>query len=321
MLQLLNIEPKDYSHIARDILASFAHVYEDELSRKKLLTIIPKYHILITRLANKIDREVIDAGVNLRYIVSATTGLDHIDVNYANKKGIQVLSLKGERSFLENITATAEHTWGLLLSLYRRTCSAHQDVLQGTWQRDRYRGNELKGKVLGILGYGRLGKMVASYGRSFKMHILIHDPYIVNTGCSDIKNVPVNELLSSSDILTIHVPLTPETENLINSDKLSLMKKSSVIINTSRGKIVDERALLASLEKQNIAGAALDVMAGEENFRSGRESWPASDPLVQYAGKHANLLLTPHIGGATWESMHQTEIFMAEKLKSAACGD
>jgi D-3-phosphoglycerate dehydrogenase len=315
MLRILNIEPDNYNQEARSILNSFATVREEKVSKRKLLELLPDFDVLIVRLAHNIDREVINSGKDLKAIVTATTGLDHIDTEVTEKRGIVVLSLKDETDFLQSITATAELTWGLLLSLIRRVPYAFNDVLHNNWRRDNFIGRELKGKILGIIGYGRLGRIVASYAKAFRMSVFAYTHNRKDCENYGVEWKDLEELLSVSDVISIHIPLTGETINFLDSVKLALLKPGSILINTSRGELIDEAALIDCLKNGKIAGAALDVLSGEKHYRSGDGSWPECDPLVEYAKIHSNLLLTPHIGGASTDSMHATEIFMAEKLR------
>lgn len=313
MYRLINIEPSGYSPEAKNILCAFCQVDEIEMSRDEVLSVIPRYEILITRLGYEIDEDFLRRACNLKVIVTATTGLDHIDLQYASGRGIHVLSLKGETQFLRTVTATAEHTWGLVLSLLRKLPFAFQDVLSGSWERNRFKGTELKGKTLGIIGYGRLGRMVATYGKAFGMRVVAHDPHAKD---EDIELLDLGMLLAVSDIVSLHVPLADTTHNLIDDQSMAKMKKGAVLVNTSRGKVIDEKALLQALREGRLAGAALDVLADEEYSRHADGVWPASDPLIQYARMHNNLLLTPHIGGLTSDSVEVTEIFMARKLQN-----
>ncbi len=306
---LLNLEPTDYSSHATNLLKEHFEVTEQEMSREELIRNISKYHVIIVRLGHQIDKEVLEKARNLKAIVTATTGLNHIDLKQANEKKCDVLSLKGEVSFLNSICATAEHTMGLLLSLSRNIPQAFINVRSCEWDRDSFKGHELFGKTIGILGVGRLGKKVAKYSLAFGMNVIGCD--IKQEEEIDIKYVCKDELLKQSDILSIHLPYTKETHHYLHAKDFKKIKESALIINTARGEIIDEQALLNALQTQNIAGAAIDVMQGEYALKT---SWPQNDPLIHYAQKNHNLIITPHIGGATYESMENTEIFMAKKL-------
>ncbi len=307
MIRILNIEPRDYSSEARSLLSSLGLYEEVELDRESLLGRLRNVDVLLVRLANQIDRELLKAAGQLKVIVSPTTGLDHIDEEYARERGIVVLSLQGEYEFLRGVNATAEHTWALLLALARRIPQAYASVRAGEWNRDAFKGHELAGKRLGVLGLGRLGQKVASFGRAFQMTVHGYDPDSKML-CQDIRRTSsIDDLLTSIDILSLHLPLTQATRHLINKERLALLPRGALLVNTSRGALVEEAALLDALEKGRLAGAALDVIEGERTDLERSE-------LLAYARTHDNLLITPHIGGATVESMAKTELFMAQKL-------
>ena len=309
-IKILNSESKDYSQEAYSVLLSLGSVQQSNLNRKSLLELIPEYDVLIVRLGNYIDKEIIDTATNLKAIITATTGLNHIDVKYANQKNVEIISLQGEYEFLKNISATSEHTIGLLLSLLRNIPSASNSVKDSIWDRNLYKGKEISGKIFGILGYGRIGVKVARYAKAFGAKVIVHDVKKITSEEEGIVVVDtLDELLKNCDILSIHVPFNESTSNLIDKYKIDKMQKTSIIINTSRGEIINETDLLTALESSRISGAALDVLA-DEHINPIKQS----HPLIEYAKNHDNLIITPHIGGATYESMHKTEIFMAEKL-------
>ena len=264
---------------------------------------------LFVRLNYEIDRHLFIATPNLKVICSPTTGLDHIDLEECQKRGITVLSLQGETEFLRDIPATAEHTWGLILALTRCIPWAFEDVKRGNWHRDSFRGNELKGKTLGIVGLGRIGGQVLQYAEAFGIRkTLAFDPSFYGRMTSHLSLSTLGWLFRSSDIITIHVPLNDSTRGLIGAKELVAMKPTAFLVNTSRGQVIDEAALETALQNRTIAGAALDVLADE---------WGEikDNPLVKYARTHQNLLLTPHLGGCTVESMAATERFMVKKLQ------
>ena len=309
-LRILNAEARNFSTAARAILEGIGELTEAQLERGDLIRALPDYDVLITRLHNHIDKDVMAAGPHLRAIVTATTGLDHIDLDEAKRRGIAVLSLRGETEFLESVTATAEHTWALLLALVRKVAPAFDDIRKGNWQRDKFIGRALAGRTLGIVGYGRLGRMVTRYGQAFGMNVIVNDiaPERLDAG---IRSCSLAELLAASDIVSLHVPLNEPTHGMIGKKEFAQFKSGSVLINTARGEIVDGAALIDALTSGKLAGAALDVVADE---RPG-EGTMQGHPLVRYAGAHDNLLIMPHIGGATEDSMHQTEVFIAEKFR------
>ena len=311
-IKILNIEPRGYSLEAKRILMNCGELIEFEASRKELLDIIGDYDALIVRLGHRIDSTVLKKASKLKVIVTPTTGLDHIDTEYARKKGVKVLSLQGETEFLRSVSATAEHTWALLLALIRRIPWAFSSVLEGKWDRDSFRGTELHGKRLGILGLGRLGIKVAFYGLAFGMKVYFYDPYCKSWPDNIKRCSKLNELLSKSDIFSIHIPLNDKTERLIGYKELSRLPRGALLVNTSRGALLDSAALVELLTSGHLGAAALDVLIREHDFKE----HPDNKLVIGYARKHNNLLVTPHLGGATRESMAKTEFFMADKLKN-----
>lgn len=310
MIRILNAEPDNYSPEARQILTSIGELVERRLSQAELIQWVPDFNILIVRLGLTVSREVIEAGRRLRAILTATTGLDHIDVELAQDKGIAVLSLRGEVEFLCTVSATAEHTWGLLMALVRHIPRAAESVRDGDWNREAFRGHDLCGKRLGILGLGRIGEKVARYGLEFGMQVYAFDPYRNDWPVSIVHCPSLDDLLQRSDVLSLHVPLNPETFLMIGKRELALVPQGAVLINTARGAILDEAALVDALVRGHFAGAALDVIEDELNAEKRQNSL-----LLAYAREHDNVLITPHIGGATVESMARTEVFLARKLQ------
>ncbi len=307
--QTLISESADYSPEALEIYASIGSVIQGYGDREWVIGHLREATALVVRLGIQIDAELLKSAPNLRVIISPTTGLDHIEVEAAHSRGVEVLSLKGETEFLKGVPATAELSWGLLLGLIRQIPFAFQDVCGGGWNRDSFRGHDLRGRTLGIVGLGRIGCMMAAFAHSFGMRVIAFDPH---PECvpPNVELVDFNHVLRGSDVVTVHVPLQAETRGLISDDQFQLMKKDALLINTSRGGIVDEQALLEALESGRVAGAAVDVLEMEQLQRCDGET---SRALIEYARAHQNLLITPHIGGASIDSMAQTEIYMAKK--------
>lgn len=310
-LRILNLEPGRYSAEADRVLREFAVVDEGPLTRSALLGRIGTYDAIIVRFAHRIDGEVIGAARSLRVIACAATGTDHIDVAAAKERGIAVVSLAGETAFLRQIPASAEHSWGLLLSLMRRIPWAADAARRGEWTRDAFRGRDLAGLTLGIVGCGRIGERVARYGLAFGMEVMAFDPYRAELPAGVARAETLAGLMKVADAIMVHVPLKADTVRLINAEMLSLAKSDAVLVNTARGAVIDEGALAAALSAARLGGAALDVLADEDPSRV------ALNPLVGLAREVGNLIITPHIGGATLESMAATEVFIARKLKTA----
>ncbi len=317
-LKILVTEPKDYSLVAIKTLESIGRVI---LLNKKVCQladekILADIDILVIKLNFKITSAVINKAPRLKLIATSTTGLNHIDINYAQEKGISILSLRGHTDFLQNIYSTAEHTLALILALIRKIPWSFQSIKDGKWQRELYYGHEIYGQKLGILGYGRLGKIVASYGQELGLKIITHDPNVAKEEFvkNNVKAVSFDELFKEADILSVHVLLTPDTNKIVKEKHFRLMKPTSLFINTARGEIIEESALVRALKEKWIAGAAIDVMTNENPNGSHLKN----NALVKYAQTHDNLLITPHIGGATFEAMQKTEEFIAQKIKEYA---
>jgi len=260
-----------------------------------------------------IDDEFLDAAPRLKIIGSPSTGTDHMDLVAIDRRGITRFDIAKEHELINGFTATSEMAFALLLAVNRHLKPAFAAADRGNWARERFTGFQLSGKTLGIVGLGRLGTITARIGNGFGMRVLARDIREVNA--PDVEIVGFDELLATSDVLSIHVHLTPETENLIGAEAFRAMKPNAILINTSRGRIVDEAALVAALEKGEIAGAGLDVIDGEWLPDAER----ARHPLVAYARNHDNLVIAPHIGGATTESIYGARIFMARKIADWLC--
>ncbi|MEJ2305443.1 MAG: NAD(P)-dependent oxidoreductase [Anaerolineales bacterium] len=308
-MRILLAEKSSFSARGVQALSALAPTDALDLGQDELRAAIKDYDILVVRLGLHVDKSVLVAGEHIQVVGTPTTGLDHIDLKAAQKRNVTVLSLKGERAFLDEIYATAEHTFALLLSLIRRIPFAFQAVKDYTWRRDLYRGTELYGKVLGIVGFGRLGRMVYKYGLAFGMKVLVYDLYQRTLPDGVKACASLEDLLVSSDVISLHVPLNADTEGMFSDEQFALIRPGSVLINTSRGAIIDEAALLRALQSKSLAGAALDVLCDEHHLD--RDN---ANPLIEYARDHANLIITPHIGGATQESVEKADLFLANKI-------
>ena len=270
--------------------------------------------VLVVRLGYRIDEKWFAGMPSLKAIATPTTGLNHIDLESAGRRKIKVISLRGQTSFLKNITSTAELTLGLILVLARHIPDAFRHVKVGKWSRMSFRGRQLSGKTLGILGYGRLGKIMARYAKALGMNIIACDPSVSEKFMfvRGVKKVSMEELFKKSDIVSLHVLLTDDTHNLVKDKHLKSMKPLAYLINTARAELIEKDVLHSALKNKWIAGAAIDVMWNER----GDGSHLKKDPLWAYAKKNSNLIIVPHIGGATYEAMHITEEFIADLVKN-----
>lgn len=307
-LKILIGEPENYSSTAIAIYQKLGQVFIPK-SKNDFDDFLSQADVLVVRLGIKVDKNLLAKAKNLKAVATNTTGLNHVDLEEAKTRNIAVVCLRGHTSFLEKIHATPELTWGLILGLIRKIPWAFDSVKGGKWDRNSYAGYELNGKVFGILGLGRIGKIMAGYARAFGMQIIATDPNVSKTEMAKlgVKKVSVSHLFRISDVVSNHVLHMPEAEKLVGEKLFRMMKPSALFINTARGELTDEDALLSALRGKWIAGAALDVMRNED----ANGCHLKNSPLLSYAQKNQNLLIVPHLGGATVEAWRATEEFLA----------
>lgn len=262
------------------------------MERAEFLAAVADCDALMPSLRLKVDAEALAAAKRLKVVATNTTGLDHLDLGLLEKRGITLYSLKNDREFLETVTTTAELAFGLLLACARRLPECFESTRRGEWGRHRFAGIQLREKTLGIVGVGRLGSMMARYGLAFGMRVLGTDPSPLKVPAG-VEMVPLARLLAESDFLSVHVHLTDETRGMLGAEELGSMKRGAILINTSRGGLVDEAALVREMRAGRIAAAGLDVIDGE---------WledKARHPLIAHSRENPRLLITPHVGGTS----------------------
>jgi D-3-phosphoglycerate dehydrogenase len=252
------------------------------MAEEELVSTIPEFHAAVVRGATKITKPVIEAGTNLELLVRAGIGLDNIDVAEAEKKGIQVSNTPSATTI-----SVAEHTFGLMLATVRNQGKANISMKEHKWEKKKFKGTELYGKTLGIIGSGRIGLAVAERAIAFGMKVVVFDIIDVQTPL-DIQQVGLDELLAQSDVISLHLPFTVSTKHMISDEAFGKMKDGAIIINASRGGVVDEEALLRALESGKVRSAAIDVFEKEP---------PDDFALVD----HPNVIAMPHIGAAASE--------------------
>jgi len=277
--------------------------YQPSITLNEALAIIGDYAGLVIRSKFEVDRSVFDAAHNLRFICRAGAGMDNIDEALAKEKGITLINAPEG-----NMDALGEHAVGMLLALMNNFRISDTQIREGSWQREANRGYELKGKTVGIIGYGFMGGSFAKKLSGFEVNVIAYDKY--KTGFSDqyAREVSMEEVVKHSDVLSIHVPLTTETNGLVDDEYLFHFKKPIFFINTSRGKTAKVSAILNALKSGKIIGAGLDVLEVEKFPALGRQEW--FDELKN-SGK---VILTPHVAGWTFESYRKISEVMAEKL-------
>jgi len=289
---------------------------EGPIELRQALTTRP-YEALFVRLGLAVDQEVMRHAPSLRWVVTPSTGTDHIDVTAARQRGIDVVSLQGATDILRQVKSTAELTWALLLALVRHLPRACNDVHEGNWRRRPFLGDELDGRTLGIVGCGRLGRIVAGYGLAFGMTVLVHDiaREQIDAAPAGVSGCSFQDLLSTADVVSLHLPLNDRTRGYLSRDRLACFKPDAVLINTARGELVDETAMLEALESGRLAGAAVDVIGDDSR-------WPERPatihPLIEYSRTHSNLLVTPHIGGYGRLAIARTREFITNRFLQLA---
>ncbi len=305
-IKILCPEPDSFSEKGLAFAQSFSQLTTKNLSQDEFEKMAPQYDAVLVRFNTKVGSNIFGKNSSVKAVISPTTGLDHIDMESAKLHGIEVFHLRGKKRFLKGVSGTAELTVGLMLSVLRKIPQSFSAVKDGVWETGLFRGNEVSGKILGIIGCGRLGSKVARTAVALGMKVVAYDPFIVRFPKGVIREKSQKDVLKKADIVSLHVPLLPNTKHLISETEINQMKDGVVIINTSRGSIIDTTALLYGLKSSIVAAAAVDVMEDEHRMQG------ALHPLVDYACNHDNLLITPHIGGATFESVEKTDLFILE---------
>ena len=278
--------------------------YKPAITPAEALQVIGNYTGLVVRSKFLLNREYLDAAVNLQFICRAGAGMDNIDEAYAAEKNIRLINAPEG-----NMDAVGEHATGMLLSLMNNFNIADAQIRAGNWKREANRGFELKGKTVGIIGYGFMGKSFACKLSGFDVNVIAYDKY--KTGFSDkyAREVSMEEIVKHSDVLSLHVPLTSETNGLVNDEYLFHFKKPIFFINTSRGKTASVKAVLNAIKQGKILGAGLDVLEVEKFPSLAEQAWFEE---LRQSGK---VLLTPHVAGWTFDSYRKISEVMAEKLK------
>lgn len=277
-----------------------------EQSKAELIEQIPNYDCLLVRSQTLVDRDLINAGKKLKLIGRAGVGVNNIDINCAKESGIAVINTPSGNSI-----STAEFAFGLILSLAREIPSARQHVQAGLWSRSQFVGRELAYKKLGIIGFGNVGRLLSTRAKAFSMSVCAFDPMIEKATMADFgaEKLDLENLLAQSDIISLHCGLNQHTQNIINENNIALMKPGMMLINTARGELINENALLAALEQGRISKAAIDVYTIEPP--------PKNNPLIN----HPKIIATPHLGASTQEAQTRVATLLAEQTISFFRGD
>ena len=278
----------------------------DKLSAEELLEIIPQFDALIVRSASKVTAEVLNRAENLKIIGRAGVGVDNIDIPAATERGIIVINSPDG-----NTIAATEHTFAMMLSVSRNIPQANKVMHEGGWDRKKFVGVELRNKILGVIGLGRIGAGVAKRAQSFDMKVIAYDPFVSAERAESlgVKIVELDELFQTADFITVHMPLTKKTENMISLEQMKLMKPTVRLINCARGGIINEADLATALQEKIIAGAAIDVYTSEP--------LDENSPLRNLP----NVILTPHLGASTVEAQIGVSVDVAKGIISALNGE
>ena len=282
-------------------------------TKEDILKKIHEYHGIIIRSRFSINKEFLDAATNLKFIGRVGAGLENIDCVYAKSKNIKLIAApEGNRN------AVGEHSLAMLLSLFNKLNKAHQEVKNGKWLREANRGLELDGKTVGLIGYGNMGKAFAKKLRGFDVEVLCFD-LKPNIGDANCKQVNLEELQEKADVLSLHIPQTELTINMVNQDFINNFKKPFWLINTARGKSVITKDLVVALKSNKILGAGLDVLEYEKASFENLFTNNKIPEAFQYLINSENVLLSPHVAGWTLESKEKLAQTIVDKIKATFC--
>lgn len=311
--KILCITPIKHLNGVYQKLSEFGEIiYMPNISKVELKDFLKNntIHYLFTN-PNKqgfiLDKEVLKYG-GVRVINTCSTGLNHIDTSYCKKNNIDVWSLTTDFELINDLPSTSELAFGLMLSLLRNISRSFDNVKEGYWDYEPYIGHQIKGLTIGIIGYGRLGTIMKKLFEGWGVKILVNDPYKDCDGCHKVSK---KDLLKSSDVVFLHVHVTDETREMVNDSFLSLMKKNSYLINTSRGELVDEQAIIKFIKNGHLKGYGTDVIRDEFGEAESSE-------LVKFSHKN-NVIITPHVGGMTIEGQTKAYMWAVSKFKDVSC--
>jgi D-3-phosphoglycerate dehydrogenase len=292
------------------VAAGFENEADFKSSKAEVEAKIENYNGIVIRSRFKIDKAFLDKATNLQFIARVGAGLESIDCEYAQGKGIHLIAApEGNRN------AVAEHSLGVILSLFNNLNKADAEVRAGHWNRESNRGHELDGKTVGIIGYGNMGKAFAKKLGGFETEVLCYD-ILDNVGDANARQVSLEELQQKADVLSLHLPWTPETDKMVNADFINAFSKPFWVINTSRGKNIVTADLVEAMKVKKVLGAGLDVLEYEKLSFETLFQENSTPEAFQYLLEAQNVLLTPHIAGWTFESHERLAQVIVDKIKA-----
>ncbi len=283
----------------------YSTTYAPEMSRNEMERALGNYKGVVVNTRCAVDREAMTGASSLRWIARLGSGLDIIDLDAAREMGVKVMSAPEG-----NAEAVAEHAMGMLLCLANKLISADQSVRNGAWLREQHRGWEIAGKTIGIIGYGNNGSAFGRLWKGWDVSVLAYDKYLENYGSAEVRAVSREMLLSASDVISLHIPLTAETKEMVNEEFISHCKPGAILINTSRGKNVNLRDVVDALKSGQLGGACMDVFPFEPPSSGSAEFQQAFDELTGME----NVVLSPHVAGWTLESKRKIAEVLVEKI-------
>lgn len=306
MKTLVYTGPKHAGELVQEMVG---HLYDVRMVEATPEDLLPQFHqasvFLDASMKVSISAEDIAKADKLELIVTATTGANHIAGEALAERNIPLLTLKGQTEVLRGITASAELSWALLMACARKLRGAFTHVTDGRWERVEFPGIMLRDKTLGVIGFGRNGSWMARYALAFGMKVIAFDP-MISEYPEGVRGTTMEEVLAASDFVSLHVHLSDETRGMLNADRISSMKQGAVFINTSRGELTDEHALIAALEDGRLAAMGCDVLCDEPNI--------TENVVWQYAQSHDNVHITPHIGGFCPDAVNHVVRFSAQRI-------
>lgn len=301
--KIINLEPKYYSEIAKKILKKkfdYVEYSGSSINKKILISKIKDCDIIISRFRFKLDKKLLSKCKKLKSVISATTGLDHLDVLYLNQKNIKIYSLKNQIKFLKKIKSSSEHTWALLLSIIKKIPQSFDSVKKLKWDRYSFLNNNLYKKKIGIIGLGRNGKNIQRYSKAFEMKIMTFDRHD--------KYEKLKKIFKTCDVVVLTIELNKMTKNLINNQLFNLVNRNFILVNTSRAEVINQNDLIKKIKKSKLFYFASDFLEFKKKLLT-----TSSKKLIKLSKSH-QVLITPHLAGASLESWNICEEYLAKQI-------